>query len=500
MKIVEISKENQSDFKDYLKDESNISSSFEGQIIIPRSELELSEFLASVSTSNSPVYVSGKRTGLVGGAVPIVESEISNNTVLVSLESLNSISNFRETTNGAFIDVLAGTSLSDLITELDQNYPDYFFPVDPTERSASFGGMLSTNASGSRGFKYGSVRNWVESIRVVLVDGSILELNRGIDKLNNLGFKYQDKEYSFNEIYKPKTKNSIGYNYFPNMDLLDLFIGSEGTLGITTSITLRLLKKPKSVFFVLQLFEKVTDALSFIKKLRSEKQIDTLSIEYFDSKALEFASKSNALILSLFNDFLNNSRCAAVYFEVSSIDPDFEFEKINELVSSCNAKMDNSVFAETVKEQEDLKRFRHAVPEGINKEIAKRRLVHTRIRKVATDMAVENEFLGEVYDLYEKTFSNAGLEYVVFGHGGDNHFHVNILPRTNDEVDLAVSSYESLAESILKMNGSVAAEHGIGRLKKKLLKIQYPPEVIQQMIDIKKIFDPNFRLNIGVLF
>jgi D-lactate dehydrogenase (cytochrome) len=147
----------------------------------------------------------------------------------------------------------------------------------------------------------------------------------------------------------------------------------------------------------------------------------------------------------------------------------------------------------------DIRVFRHAVPERINATIAERRQQHPTLHKIATDMAVEDKDLRWVYGLYTSRLTAAGLDYVVFGHAGDNHFHVNILPRDDGELQRAKAIYPEFAAAIVARGGCVSAEHGIGRIKKHFLPVQYGPAVLDAMRAAKRLFDPGWRLNPGVL-
>ena len=147
----------------------------------------------------------------------------------------------------------------------------------------------------------------------------------------------------------------------------------------------------------------------------------------------------------------------------------------------------------------DIRTFRHAVPERINATIARRREQHPTLHKLATDMAVEDKDLRWVYDLYTTRLTEAGLDHAIFGHAGNNHFHVNILPRDGGELQRAKAIYAEFAEAIVARGGCVSAEHGIGRIKKHFLPVQYGAAMLDAMRAAKRWLDPEWRLNPGVL-
>ena len=468
------------------------------EIFFPTSSSELSSYF-KLPSGNS-FCVSGARTGVVGGAVPKLfgSSKIS----IVSLTKLKSIGKVESFDDFSVVEVGAGVSLQDLESDLLDNFPEYSFPVDPTEWSASFGGMASTNASGARSFFFSSVRDWVLGIEVVLVDGTVLNLTRGKDKLDGLSLKLNGQVYALPEITKPATKNSIGYFCNKNCDLVDLFIGAEGTLGVITKLKLKLAKRNNNLVSILQFFKTPQEALKFISLARESLKGKCLSLEFLDSKSISIALEAKSSISDQIDNFVSSGFSTLVFSEYK-YETETEMEELlqllEEVISNSGGSFENSVCGLETTEILAIKKFRHAVPEGINRIIAERKRSIPELRKVATDMAVPDEYLFEVYNLYEKVLKEKGLEFSIVGHAGNNHFHVNLLPRSKEEMEIALGVYEILANEIVKMGGAVSAEHGIGRIKTKFLPIQYSNEILDGMRSIKKIFDPEFRLNPGVL-
>jgi D-lactate dehydrogenase (cytochrome) len=149
---------------------------------------------------------------------------------------------------------------------------------------------------------------------------------------------------------------------------------------------------------------------------------------------------------------------------------------------------------------EKMKQFRHAVPEQVNALIAERKRQHPGLTKLGTDLSVPDGRLKDVMALYRRDLQAAGLEHVIFGHIGNNHVHVNILPRDMRDYAAGKDLYRQWAQQVVAWGGSVSAEHGIGRLKKDLLAVMYGPEGIAAMRRLKALFDPANRLNPGRLF
>jgi D-lactate dehydrogenase (cytochrome) len=147
-----------------------------------------------------------------------------------------------------------------------------------------------------------------------------------------------------------------------------------------------------------------------------------------------------------------------------------------------------------------LKTFRHAVPESVNMLIGERKKAIPELIKLGTDMSVPDDQLENVMAMYHEGLARAGLEYVIFGHIGNNHVHVNILPRSMEEYEQGKALYLDWAKQVVAMGGSVSAEHGIGKNKTEFLKVMYGEEGIQQMRSMKALFDPHSLLNPGNLF
>lgn len=153
--------------------------------------------------------------------------------------------------------------------------------------------------------------------------------------------------------------------------------------------------------------------------------------------------------------------------------------------------------AEQPKELERLKDFRHALPEAVNLIIDQRRRTEPGLIKLGTDMAVPDEALKRVLEIYLRDLRGSDLHYVLFGHIGNNHIHVNILPRSQEEYQRGRQLYRGWAEEVVNMGGTVSAEHGIGKLKTELLQRMYGESGVEQMRRVIAVFNPDGRLNRG---
>ena len=488
---------------DFLRDESRKTGAADG-IAFPQTTADVASLLREAAARRLPVTVQGARTGISGGAVP-------DGGVIVSLSKMDRILGMG---GDRLIRVQPGLPLVTLrrflATDCRPPAAGCFFPPDPTETSASLGGMAACNASGACSYAYGPTRSHIEALTLVLADGDTLTLRRGQARAAGLRFALvtdsgQRIAGSLPAYRMPGVKNAAGYWVQPDMDLLDLFIGSEGTLGVITELELRLRPKPAATAGLLCFFAEESLALTFVESLRagtSAAAPHTLAaIEYFDEGALRLIRGSTArtgLLLPRPQPHWN----VALYVEwaLDRIDADAPLLLTGRLLSESGAHPDDTWAATDSTSLEKLKLFRHAVPEQVNALIAERKLRHPDLTKLGTDLSVPDGKLRPVMRLYRADLEAACLEYVIFGHIGNNHVHVNILPRDMEEYAAGKLLYRKWAEQVVAWGGSISAEHGVGRLKKEQLAIMFGPEGIAAMRRLKALFDPSNRLNPDRLF
>lgn len=458
----------------YLKDASNFSGGRAEEVIIPETPAELVQFLQS---NKLPVTVAGAGTGLTASRIP-------DEGVIVSLEKFNAIGEIEN----AEIDVGPAVSLADLQDHLRTN-SEYYYPPNPTETLAWFGGMVATNASGSRSYKLGVTRDYVLEADIVLVDGKTVTLARG-QTINEPLILEDGSKIAFPEIdyASPQFKNAAGYYVQPGMDWLDLFIGSDGTLGLFTRIRLKLLPCPDEFISGILFFDLEKSCWELVEKIRSnnDAMISPCSLEYFDSFSLKKLQKNH--------DNIPATAQAALFFEqdvAKRQDYDSTLEAWFEFLTQENVSLDDSWFAQNAKDVQRFHEFRHDIPVLINEENSRSGRV-----KFGTDMAVPDNYIMEMMRFYGKELSASGLEFVIFGHLGDNHLHINLLPNPQ-EMDLAKSVYNRLVTQILKWGGTVSAEHGVGKLKKSYFAQMVGPQALEELRKIKRLFDPEDRLGKG---
>lgn len=504
----------------YLDDESH---SFDGkaeQIVFPSSEEEVAAIMKKAFQDDSPVTIQGGRTGLTGASVPL-------GGIALNLERLTDLlyMGFDKTQSRYTIAAEAGLPLEDLVkrvsarnlAELDGKGTDsqqetlarflndsreYTFPVDPTETSAWLGGIVACNASGARTFRYGAVRPWVYRIRVVLSNGDILDITRGLVKAENGRFVVvlsdgSEKEIVLPSYQMPKTKNAAGLYAEPDMDLIDLFIGSEGILGVITMVELGLVELEENIMTVMAFFPSEDDAVGFVYDARDPTSSVRMDfIEYFGPNAIKMI-REKASSAGIKVPAMQDSTQAIVFFEFSYTEEEMEevVMGLEEMLNQHNTSSESSWAGLDRTELEKMKTVRHFVPETINGLIAQRKAQYHDIHKIGTDMAVPAEELKDYIAFYRSVLEEQGMEYVIFGHIGDAHLHVNMIPRNSEEVVQGMKNYMVFAKRAVELGGTVAAEHGIGKLKKPFLEIMYGEKGISEIQAVKLSLDPKWLIN-----
>ena len=468
------------DLQDYLTDASFIRDGHAERVVLPETIDEVAQVLAEANRARTPVTVSGAGTGTVGGRVAF-------GGIVLATDRLNHIKSIvRE--NGAARGVAeAGVVLSDFQRAVESE--GLLYPPDPTERGCFLGGTVATNASGARTFKYGPTRNYITGLKVVLASGEVLELRRGEVHADSHGRLRIGKslEVQLPDLRMPATrKNATGYFVAPEMDAIDLFIGSEGTLGVICEITARLLPKPEALFSGVVFFENEADVLALVADVRA--QVDARAIEFFDGESLNFLREKYSTIPA--------EAVAALFFEQETTTSTEEsvFEQWTTLLDQHHALTD-SWFATNAADQAKLREFRHQLPVLMNEWFAR-----YRQRKVSTDMAVPDEAFPGLFRLYQDALRDSGLRYTIFGHIGDNHVHVNILPRDDAEGARARELYVQFLKHAAAAGGTLSAEHGVGKLKREYLRLFYSDDQLREMAALKRALDPNGILGRGNIF
>lgn len=509
---------------DYLTDEARFGDGHAERLFYARSEADVIAVVKWANENKIPVTISAGRTGLTGGAVP-------QGGILLSLEQMDKLCGLGldETKNMWFIRAQPGVTLETLnsavykrqldslknqCTDDEQAVVDrfladpstHFFPPDPTEMTAHLGGSLAANASGARSFRYKAIRQWTKRLRVVLSNGDVLDISRGTVFAKDGRFVIELTDGTIHEITiptydMPSTKNAAGLFAHQGMDLIDLFIGSEGILGIITEAEVWLEVYPERSLTIFAFFSTEKAALAFVRDIRSESSpVQPTLVEYFDSNAVQMLrdARANGLAGVTVPPQVEKAE-AIIFFEIPFVETEMEstFMAAQELLGKYEIGMDDTWAGIDPGDLDKMKAVRHLIPETVNALIAQRKQKYPRVHKLGTDMAVPDKHMETMISFYKKTLDEAGMEYIMFGHIGDNHLHVNILPRTDAEVDEGMTIYKQFAKKAVELGGTVSAEHGIGKLKRPFLRIMYGDEGLEEMAAVKRALDPDWILNPG---
>ena len=463
-------KRDQNFIKSYFEDSSNLKGGHADSIVIPENIGELSEFVKKSNRDKLPITVSGGGTSTTGSRIPF-------GGVVVSLEKFNKIADISKEEMCAVAE--SGVLVEDFKSACSRR--GLFYASHPTEKSAFLGGTVSTNASGARSFKYGPTRKQVKRLKMVLATGLIFEIERGERILTR-----KDPIVPLPTYKMPKVKNSAGYFIGEGTDYIDLFIGQEGTLSIITEVELSLSRMPYKIFSSFVFFKNAFDAWSFAAEARRS---SALSIEYFDANALRLLKHKSGN--------LPPDAQSAIFFE-QELTLQGEESIIDgwlKIIAKHNASLDDTWAAMTADETEKFNQLRYSIPESIN-EIVRR----TGMRRLSTDIAVPEERLLEMINFYVDTLTACGIEHVIFGHIGECHLHVNLLPR--DEIEHKRSKDICLAfiKKGVSLGGTVSAEHGIGKTRREYLEEMYGRQGVIEMARIKKALDPNWILGLDNIF
>jgi FAD/FMN-containing dehydrogenase len=414
------------------------------QVFSPDTEPEVAAILKRASQQKISVTVCGALTGLAGGASPQGGWAIS-------------LTRMRKLEVGKGRAVVGPGVLLREVQSAAANSGQFYAP-DPTENTSSIGGNIAANSSGSRSFRYGATRRHVLSLRVALIDGSIVTLRRG-EKI----------DFEVPRISLPRTtKHSAGYPLAPGMEWVDLIVGNEGTLGVVTEAELQFLAAPGERLGGVVFFRSEGDALEAVERWRPTPGLNM--IEYIDHASLQM---------------MDVPQKAALMIEIEG-DADIDMS---------NALENDSWFATSASDRERFRVFRHTLAERANDRVRR-----TGFVKFGTDYAVPLDQNREMMAIYRRVMDrDAPGRYVIYGHIGDAHVHVNSFPETREQFERGKEVMTGLAREAVKLGGTVGAEHGLGKRKAHLLEIQYPPDQIEAMKQVKRRFDPDWLLGRGTL-
>ncbi|HVV46769.1 MAG TPA: FAD-binding oxidoreductase [Bryobacteraceae bacterium] len=445
----------------YLADASNYRGHAD-ELLIPEDEAGVVDIMRRAASQGIPVTISGGGSGLTGGRVP-------DGGWLISLEKLNSID-----VHEGYAICGAGASLTSIQAAAAPS--KQFYPPDPTEYSAAIGGTVATNASGSRSFRYRDTRRHIRALRVVLASGEVLAMRRG-----------EKPPFPIPPLPAPDVrKNTAGYYMREGMDYMDLFIGSEGTLGIVTQVEVALLPLPNQLFTGVVFFESDDAALDAVDAWRPIPGLRML--EYIDAGSLD-------LVRTRYSGIPTAARAAVLTEQEVAAGEDAE-EAWERRLRSSSALIEGSWFAASAADRERFRQFRHALPEVVN-DLARQRGLTTVGTDFSVPVAKNREMLRFYREMIDREFTG---KCAIFGHIGDAHVHANFLSADNEQWQAATRLITTFAKKSVELGGTVSAEHGLGKRKRDLLKLQFSDEQIETMKAIKRRLDPQWLLGRGTLF
>ena len=470
----------------FLSDAAHVPGGHATGVAFPRT---IEEVAALVAPADHILPV-GAQSSLTGGATP-------RGDVVLSTRGLTSLA----IDAGAMrVRVGAGLPLSELQRALAS--AGLYYPPIPTYDGAFVGGTLSTNAAGAATFKYGSARRWVEALTVVLADGTVLPIERGRTKAAEM---VSVPTYVMPDV----PKLSAGYYARPNMDLVDLFVGSEGTLGVIVEATLRVMALPRKCAALVTCASDaqavaLTAALREQAALawRGDGPLDVAAVEFMDTRALALVP-DEAFARARVARPAEGAVLVLVQIEVPG-DDEAALAALADVLDACGIT-DDPVLAMAGDDRAVARMFelREAVPASVNRHIAGvQARVDPGVHKTAGDMIVPFDTLEASIALYRRAFESRGLRYAIWGHVSDGNLHPNVVPDTLRDVEAGSEAILEMAHEVLAMGGAPLAEHGVGRsaLKQRLLREMYGDRGIDEMRAVKRTLDPGWKLSSGVLF
>jgi glycolate dehydrogenase FAD-linked subunit len=415
-------------------------------VIFPNSSEETADILRLAASRGFPVIPRGAGTGMSGGSLPV------NGGLVLSLEHMNRILEIDRENLVAKVE--PGVITADFQAAVEK--VGLFYPPDPASiHISTIGGNVAECAGGLRAVKYGVTRDYVLGLTAVLPTGEIIRT--GVETM----------------------KGVAGY------DITHLLVGSEGTLAVVTSITLRLLPRPETSRTMLAFFKDVSEAVLTVTSVIHRGIIPTI-LEFMDRVCLDCirehlqisipAEAGAMLLMEVDGDSLAVERECRKMQEACEEGRSISFEK-----------------ASTREEAERLWQARREISPSLYK---------LRPHKTSEDVVVPRSRLPKLISALDELSAEYGLPLPAFGHAGDGNLHVNIMHDKNDplEREKVAPLVKELFGRVLQMGGTITGEHGIGITKAPYLEMEIPKAGLELMSRIKKAFDPKGILNPGKIF
>lgn len=433
----------------YSHDETEDLHYYPEVVVKPADTAGVSALLKVCHAHQVPVTPRGGGTGLSGAALPVFGG------VLLSMERFRSILSID--TDNLQATVEPGVITEEFINAVDAQGLRY--PVDPSSKGSCFiGGNVAHGSGGPRVVKYGTIREYILNLEVVLPTGEVIWTGA-----NTL-------------------KYASGYN------LTQLMIGSEGTLGVVTKIVTKLI--PKSQFSVLML-------AAFAENEEACRAVSAIFRAGIIPSALEFMERKGVEWVMLYDDIKFDLKPGAnafllIEFDGDEMDSIFrDCEKVNAVLETFGCT--DVLFADTAQQKEDLWRMRRTMAESV-----KSNSVYKE-----EDTVVPRAALPQLISGIKEIGSRYGFESVCYGHAGDGNLHINIIKAGMSDQDWNTKLKDGIAELFrltADLGGTISGEHGIGLVQREFMPIKYSEINLQLMRGIKSIFDPHNILNPGKIF
>jgi FAD/FMN-containing dehydrogenase len=401
----------------------------------PKTSDEVVEIIRQAASKKTPVTAAGSQTSTTGAS-------ITDRGILLSLRAMDRIIDVDVANRIAIVE--PGVLLGDLNRSVATH--GLHFAPDPTSMDdVTVGGAVACNASGARSLLYGTTRAHVRALHVVLANGNVVEVRRsGLEK------------------------NTAGYHFA--QEPVDWFVGSEGTLGVIVRAEVTLTPLPERVIGLAIPCADETSALDLVVAIRESAELRPRCIEYFDEMSHQIARQKSGALL---------------YVEDVG-DP----EKWVEFIEHQGAGNEDIAVFEGDTALRDARTFRHAVPATMNERGAARRGYGGR--KVSTDWAVPYRSLASTIAEARRLVDEAGLSQpAIYGHAGNGHPHENFVAADADELHRIEGVVEATLRFVVEQGGTVAAEHGIGKLKRRWLCLRATELQLAAMRAMKRELDPD---------
>ncbi|KJS20091.1 MAG: FAD-binding protein [Clostridiaceae bacterium BRH_c20a] len=415
-------------------------------VVFPATTREVAEIIGLANTEKIPVFPRGSGTGLSGGSIP------QNGGLVLVLNRMNKIKEISKE------DLLAVVEPGVITGDLHQAVENIglFYPPDPASlKTCTMGGNIAENAGGPRAFKYGVTSDYVLGLEVITPTGEIMRTGGRT------------------------VKNVTGY------DLKRLMTGSEGTLGVVTEITVRLVPKPKDKKTALVIFDSLDSAASTVAAIVTEGVIPA-TLELMDKLTIQCVEKNARLGLPLDAE-------AILLMEVDGSTVQVN-EDIGIIEDICKRNKCRKIeIASTLEDREKLWKARRAVSSAI---------VQLKPTKISEDATVPRSKIPEMVRRLQEISKKYNIHLPVFGHAGDGNLHPNIIADKSDpeEMERVEKAVGEIFKAALDLGGTLSGEHGIGVMKKPYLKWEMGEVGLSYLKAIKNAVDPNNILNPGKIF